>query len=136
MACVAGTIAVGSFLGWLGAGHHLTIKGTDISLTTWLAGRLASAVALGLVGAVLVLSRNRQSWSYLFKAALAGAPLIILLGVYALKRSAMSSAMGQLPDWVLGLVGTIGGLVAVVLISASVHCLIRAFEMGRTDPEA
>src|SRR5437899_6996502 len=46
MACVAGTIVVGSFLGWLGTQHHLTTTRGDIPLNTWLLGRLAAAAAL------------------------------------------------------------------------------------------
>jgi hypothetical protein len=131
MACVAGTIAVGSFLGWLGTQHHLTTARGDIPLNTWLLGRLAAAAALGAVGAMLVLSRNPRSWSYLLKSAITGGPLLILLAAFFVKRSAFTGALGHLPDWIAGLAAILGGLVAVVLISASVHCLIRAFELGR-----
>jgi hypothetical protein len=131
MACVAGTIGVGSFLGWLGTQHHLTTTHGDIPLNTWLLGRLGAAAALGAVGALLVLSRNPRSWSYLWKSALTGGPLVVLLAAYFIKRAALSSALAALPGWIAGLTAILGGLVAIVLISASVHCLIRAFELGR-----
>jgi hypothetical protein len=134
LACVSGTIAVGSMLGWLGAQHHLTTSGGDVSLNGWLLGRVGAALALGLVGALLVLSRNPRSWSYLLRSAITGGPIVLAAGAYMLKRSAMSNALGALPGWLAGIGGTIGAIIAVVLISASVHSMIRAFELGRTDP--
>jgi hypothetical protein len=134
LACVAGTIAVGSFLGWLGAQHHLTMRsGGVVSLTGWLMARLLAAAVLGGLASLLVLSRNPRSWSYMLKAAMAGGPLLLVMAVYALKPAALSSAMNAMPGWLAGMVGTVGAIAAVVLISASVHCLIRAFELGRTE---
>jgi hypothetical protein len=134
MACVAGTIAVGSFLGWLGAAHHQigTTRG-DFSLNRLLLARAAAAVVLGVVGALLVLSRNPRSWSYVWKAALTGGPILLIGAVFALKRSAVTGALSSMPGWMVGMIGTVGGILAVVLISASVHCLVRAFELGRTE---
>jgi hypothetical protein len=133
LACVAGTIFVGSFLGWLGTQHHLTTSRGNIPLNTWLLGRVGAAAVLGFVGALLVLSRNPRSWSYVARAAVTGGPVVALLGVYVLRPSAVSGALSRLPGWAVGIMGTLGALVAVALISASVHCLIRAFELGRTE---
>lgn len=133
MACVAGTIAVGSFLGWLGANHQVSTTHGDYSLNGLLLIRAGAAAALGVVGAVLVLSRNPRSWGYLWKAALTGGPIVLIGAVYVLRRSVIAGAIASVPGWVAGMVGTIGGIFAVVLISASVHCLVRAFELGRTE---
>jgi len=136
MACVAGTIAVGSFLGWIGTRHHLTTSRGDISLNAWLMGRMGAAAALGVVGAMLVLARNPKSLRYVFRSAVTGGPLVVLLGLYALKPTVITTAVSHLPDWAAGMIATLGGVVAIVLISASVHCLIRAFELGRIEPQS
>jgi hypothetical protein len=88
---------------------------------------------LGLIGALLVLSRNPRSWAYAWKAGLAGGPIVILAAVYVLRRSIITGALASMPGWMAGMIGTLGGVLAVVLISASVHCLVRAFELGRTE---
>jgi hypothetical protein len=135
LACLSGTIAVGSLLGWMGADRHLITSHGDISLKFWLAGRLAAAAALGAMGVWLVLSRNQRSWYYLIRAAACGLPLAGLLCVYVFGRGALGRAVGAIPGWITGTLGAVGAVVAIALISAGVHCLIRAFEMGRIENE-
>src|SRR5262249_6452882 len=72
LACVAGTITVGSFLGWLGAQRHLATSHGDIPLNGWMLGRMGAAAVIALVGAWLVLSRNPRSKSYVLRSALTG----------------------------------------------------------------
>src|SRR3954465_10295691 len=108
LACVAGTIAVGSVLGWIGAQRHLTTSHGDISLNAWLLGRLAAALALGAVGAVFVLSRNQRSWWHLIKAALLGGPIVMLAAAYVVKPGAITLAISHLPSRVAGGLGVPG----------------------------
>jgi hypothetical protein len=46
-------------------------------------------------------------------------------------RSGAASTLATLPGIVTGLILTVVGLLAVILVSRRSICLIRAFEMGR-----
>ncbi len=130
LACVAGTILVGSALGWAGAGKVLL----GVSLKPVLGGRALASLAIASVGAWCVLARNPRS----IRLALFGAILIapIVLGVGAAMtpagRRLLDKAMAASPG--TQFIGAVGGFTVVaVLLSAGTHLLIRAFEMGRPD---
>lgn len=134
LACIALVFGPAAFLAWLSVRGKLEVGGAvdSVSITPWLAGRLSAAVLVAAIGAFLVLRRNPRSRHYLTRSALAAAPLAIG-GVVAviLMRSGAAASVAALPGIVTGMGLTVVGLVAVILISASLHCLIRAFEMGR-----
>ena len=135
LASMAGSVAVAAFLGWLSVQGRLQVKGTDvpISLAPLLAGRLGCAGLIGLFGAGIVLTRHPQSTRYLITSIATGAALAGLLGVLFVARARIISASESLPGVLSAAVATLVGLGAVILLSASVHCLIRAFELGRED---
>jgi hypothetical protein len=135
LACVAGTVAVASFLGiWFVLRRNaLAVNMSVRPVEMLLLARLGAAGVLGLIGAWAVLKRNSRSWWYLGRAAMAVAPLLAAGAVFALGRAQVSSAASALPGWVSGLIGGILAMVGMVLVCAAVHCVIRAFEMGRGD---
>jgi hypothetical protein len=136
--CVAGPIFVGAILAYFGVGRALTLSGREepISLTGWLLARVAAALLLAAMAAVLVLMRSRRCWNYAAKAAGAGAPLVLALGVAVMYRGPVASALGGLPGLVQIGLGGLAAVVGVVLFSAAAHYTIRAFEEGRLDAEA
>lgn len=135
---VAVTIAVGAFLAWLSVQGNLQVKGRElpVSLSGWLAARIAAAMLIGLAGAVLVLRRNPASGGYVARSLFCGVPLLIIAGGGYLLRSRVASAVDSLPGLVTAIAGLLLGLLFIVLLSASLHCLIRAFECGRETDQA
>lgn len=130
LACVAGTVFLGSAMGWQAAGRQLG----GVSLTPFLAGRVAVSLVLGAAAAACVLSRDRQAWRLAALGTLLALPVLGALAAVALPagRRALENAIG--PS--VGLQAAVGVgafLVLGGLLSASVHILVRAFEMGRTD---
>lgn len=133
MACVAGTFFVAAVLGYFGAGRQLPTSDGGISLKWLLLGRLGASFLLGAIGAGLVLARDKRSWGYLAKSAALGGPVLIALGAYVVSPGRVTGMLGSLPGWALGLGLTVAGLLSVVMVSASVHLLVRAFELGRVE---
>lgn len=80
IACVAGTILVGSFLGYRGSAGAIG----SLSLKPWIMGRLAIGLTLALLAALTVLVRNRQSWPALFAGLAFAAIPGVLFGMFAL----------------------------------------------------
>lgn len=123
-----------AFLAWLSVQGRFQVGGQidSVSITPWLAGRVAAGLAVGAMGAHLVLRRNPRSRHYLLRSAMAAAPLVVGAGVALfIMRSGAAASFATLPGIVSGLILTVVGLLAVILVSATLHCLIRAFEMGR-----
>lgn len=123
-----------AFLAWLSVRGKLEVGGAidSVSISPWLAGRLAAAMLVAAMGAFLVLRRNPRSVHYLKRSAMAATPLAIGGAVaVVLMRSGAAAFVGSLPGIVTGMVLIVVGLIAVILVSAAVHCLIRAFELGR-----
>jgi len=137
MASVAGTVAAASVLGWLSSGpnQHLVVESVSqpLSLLPWLFGRLAAAALLALIGGVLVLSRDKRSLGLLGRAAATGIPLVLALAAAVIARGRLAGVVNSMPTWVLAVTVVIVGIAGVALASASVHWLVKAFEMGRTD---
>lgn len=123
-----------ALLAWLSVQGRFQVGGQvdSVSITPWLAGRLVAGALVGVIGAFLVLGRNVRSRYYLVRSALAAAPLAVggAVGLVVM-RSGAAAGLATLPGIVTGMIVTVVGLVAVILVSASLHCLIRAFEMGR-----
>lgn len=123
-----------AFLAWLSVQGRFQVGGAvdSVSITPWLAGRVAAGVLVGAMAAFLVLGRNVRSRYYLVRSALAAAPLAIGGGIaLVVMRSGAAASLASMPGIVTGMILTVVGLLAVILVSASLHCLIRAFEMGR-----
>ncbi|MCX5689419.1 MAG: hypothetical protein NTV94_06470, partial [Planctomycetota bacterium] len=135
LASIAGTIGIAAFLGWLSVQGRLQVKGSEIPivLLPLLMGRMGVAALIGSFAAYLVLRRNPQSRRYMFTSAMTGGSLIGVLGVLFVLRGRLVSLADSLPGVVTAAGATIVGLLCVILISSSVHCLIRAFEMGREE---
>jgi hypothetical protein len=134
LGCVALVFGPAAFLAWLSVRGKLEVGGSvdSVSITPWLAGRLAAAALVGAIGAFLVLGRNPRSIHYLKRSAWAATPLAIGgVVAFVLMRTGAAAFVASLPGIVTGMVLTVVGLIAVILVSATLHCLIRAFEMGR-----
>lgn len=61
LACIAGTVLVGSFLGFRGSPGNLG----DLSLRTWVLARLAMGFGIAGVAGLIVLLRTTRSWGLL-----------------------------------------------------------------------
>lgn len=135
LACVAGTIAVGAFLWWFSlqprGAFTLKSRPVPINLTPLVMARLGGAALLALIGALAVLRRSTTSWWYLGRAAAAGAP-VLAGGViaYALRGPIGSALTGMAGPIKAGLFAIVG-LAAIAFFAIAVHCVIRAFEVGR-----
>lgn len=128
LACIAGTILMGSGLGWLSAAQQIG----GHSLTPLLGLRVLAAGILGLLGAYCVLSRDPRAWKPAIWGVGTALPILVAVGLMmrAPSRRAIESALGS---W--GIAGAAVGFVALVVLGvclcASVHLLVKAFEMGR-----
>lgn len=135
LACVAGTILLGSAMGWQSAGREVG----GIALTPFLLARAAAAATLGLCAAACVLSRvpGGRAWRTAILGASLGAPVIAAAGLIVIPagRRALYVALGPSPGLQTAL-GLVAFVVLGICLSASVHLLVRAFEMGRTDGDS
>lgn len=133
LACIAACFFVGSVLSYVSVNGMMQTSATagGTSLNGYLVGRLIAAGFIGLVAALLALSRSRASRPYLLRALLAALPLAILAIGTFLTRGIIAPYLAALPGAILVLLVLLAGLLAVILVSASLHCLIRAFEQGR-----
>lgn len=137
LACIAGTVFVSAVLGYFGSDRRLvTSSGGELSLKWFLIARVLAALALAMLGAMIVLLRNRRSLAYLAKAAATGGPVLLIGAVYVLAPDRVRAVLNALPGWATLIALGFAGVLAVVLLSASIHLLIRAFEEGRTDNAA
>lgn len=134
LACVAGTVLAASALGWQGAGRQVA----GVSLTPFLLARVALAAALGLAAAACVLSRapGGKAWRLAILGAVFGVPVVVAAAalVHPAGRHAIESALGTSAG-VHAAVGVAAFLVFGGLLSASVHLVVQAFEMGRVEGE-
>lgn len=159
--CVAGTLLVAGVLGYYstkstpGAPAQLLLRGTAVPMKPWALLHVGGALLLAGASAFEVLRRNSRSVYYLARAAMAGVPLAALgiaaallyrrsQGAKLIYESAVEEAVMQnkpvppapvplLPEWVTWLGGSLSAVLALVLFCACAHCLIRAFEMGRSS---
>lgn len=126
--CIAGAVAVGSLLGYVGAGK--TLMGW--SLRPLLFARFADAAFLGAASGAIVLARQpRSSIPALVKGVLFGVAMLAIAGAAWKLRGSISGAPGPVRVGIFAMVG----VVAIALLSASGHSIIRAFMFNRS-PEA
>lgn len=128
LACIGGTIAAASFLGYRMGGRTLW----GVSLAWGLYLRVLAAAALAALGALCVLTRDPRAWRTLGLAALLASPVLTLLlaALFPRGRALLSALLGTGPIQ-RTFVGLLGSVVLIALISASIHLGIRAFEYGR-----
>lgn len=129
LALIAATVMAGSAFGFLGAGTKL---GT-ISLMPIAVARVLLGCALGAAAAYCVLVRNAAAWRVAWMGVGLGMPFVAIAGAVVFgpsRRAIMSLVSGGLLQTGVAVVGAavIGGL-----LCASVHMIIKAFEMGRVD---
>jgi hypothetical protein len=133
LASVAGTFFVAAVLGYVGSGRQLPLAEGGIPLKGMLLARVSAALLVGAAGAGLVLARDRRSWGYLIKSAALGGPVLLALGVYAARPVQVRGALDALPGWLVAVGLIVAGLLGIVMVSASVHLLVRAFELGKIE---
>lgn len=101
LACVAGTILVGSFLGYRGSAGAVG----SLSLKTWVVGRIAIGAVLAALAALTVLVRNRKSWGALCLGAMFGAlpaAVALMFGLAVLGYGRPIAPIGGLPTALSG----------------------------------
>ncbi|MDX2147135.1 MAG: hypothetical protein SFZ23_06395 [Planctomycetota bacterium] len=129
LVCVAGTVFSAAVLGFVGVQGRMG----ETSLMPWLLTRMGLVAAIAGVAAAVALGRSREAIRYFLRAVLVGVPTAAILGFVALR-------FGVVEEFVKGLSGPVlyggGAVVALVvggLICASVHLLIRAFEVSAVN---
>ncbi|MEC9372729.1 MAG: hypothetical protein VYC34_02760, partial [Planctomycetota bacterium] len=135
LACVAGTIFVAGFMSFFAAGQNEGGGGLAGRLRsdTFTLGRIGlSLLFAALAGLVLISRKPGVSFSYLWRAAALGA--LPLAAMVALVLPSTRAAILDLPPVALAAAIFAGFFVLGGLASASAHCAIRAFEVGRVDP--
>lgn len=135
--CAGGTILLSSAMGYL-AGHRLEGAANLGAIVREMAHDRATAalVASGgslfaLSGLVLLARRPRASGRYLALGLALGAP-VAAAGAAWMATSVRATVQSMPPIGQTAL-AFFGFLVFCALASASVHCLIRAFEVGRAE---
>ncbi len=134
LACVGGCVLVASGLGWAGAGKSLL----GVSLLPLLGARVVASGVLGAIAAWCVLSRDARAFRPAVIGVLLVFPVIAAAGLGAMPvgRKLLDRFAAAGPG--LQFAGAVGAFaVTAILLSAGIHLLIRAFEMGRpTSPRA
>lgn len=131
LACVAGTILLAAKFGAISANNQLgsVPLGKVILARAIIAGIIASA------GAWCVLSRDRRSIRPALIGAACGLPVLVTIGAAlepGLRRKIESAVSASTTMTVVGVLITV---VLAILLCASVHLLVRAFEFGRLDDQ-
>jgi hypothetical protein len=128
--CVAGAVGVGSLLGYIGAGQLLMGR----NMLPFLLARAGAAGLLAAAAGLIVLSRDLpRSIPALIKGVMLGAVLVAILATVWTMRATILSAGGAARVTIALLLG----VVAIGLLAAAVHQLVRAFAVGnepRFDP--
>ncbi|MHC4976463.1 MAG: hypothetical protein ACYTF7_07635 [Planctomycetota bacterium] len=139
IACVGGATAMCSVLGYMTIGGeifvsgslfgaHGQVMGVDVFLP--FLGRLGIGALLGALAGVVLLARDpRRSMPLLIKGVVLGLPVIVVVGLW-FGVGGVRGAFGGLHMLVQVFIGAVATVVGIGLISASGHCLIRAFEIG------
>ncbi len=129
LACLAGTILIASALGWQSTNRNIA----GHSLTPLLGVRILISLVMLAAAAIMVLKRNRASWRLVFLGVAMLAPVVLLAAVFLYSKTRLMIDHMMTNTIAAIALATIGFLGSVLLISFGGHCLIRAFELGRTD---
>lgn len=131
--CIAGTIFAAGFLSWLAVRSGIKLKGDQsLNVKMVMLARVGIAAALVGLASFEVLRRNRRSIGQLGRAFATGVPLLIIAGGLYAGRDAIA-AQQVVPAWIVWTLVSIGVVIAMGLLCACGHFVIRAFEMGRPD---
>lgn len=137
--CVAGTVFAASVLGWLSLYRGSLLvqlelrNGGAVGLSWMFAGRVVLGLVVALLASFEVVRRNPLSRGALARAAGAGVPLAVLVAAFWFGRT-WADTQTLVPAWVIWTLAALGSIAMLGLFCATVHCLIRAHELGR--PEA
>lgn len=134
---IGGSIALCSFLAWLAISKiTLSLAGAPLIVKSYLLTRLAVGFWFVLVACLAVLTRNPASGPFVRGAAISGGLLGVLGGVGFVFRAGISGWLNSASGGIRGVVTSVLVVAVGVLVCALGHCLIRAFELGRTRPGA
>lgn len=134
--CIAGTVFAAGFLSWLAVRSGIKLKGDQsLNVKMLMLARVGIAVALVGLASLEVLRRDRRSLGLLGRAMATGVPLAIIAGGLFLGRDALATQQA-VPAWIVWTLVSIGVVVAMALLCACGHFVIRAFEMGRPENTA
>lgn len=138
--CVAGAVLVCACLAFIAsdadvaANAQLGLLVRAMPRDPLTGARLAAAGLLAaLAGLTLLVRTPRRSLRYLGLAAALGAGPV--LAVVAFLNPMIRGYASEIHTVALSVILFIGVLLVGGLASASAHCFIRAFEVGRVDPE-
>ena len=127
LACIAGTILLGSGLGGFSAQWAIGNQ----SIKILVAARAAAAVMIGLCGAACVLGRDPRGWPTFIKGLLYGSPILALGVWFAIKGGAFLAAVNGLSTMGMVIAYGAGSLILAISLCMSVHLVVKAFEYGR-----
>ncbi len=138
LACVAGSVFVAAVMAFI-ASPAAQGNAKPALMLRAMAGDRETIILIGLglalaalSGLILLGRRPGESMWYLGLGVLLGAPSVIGLA-FVLAPSLRAKLTGLSP-MSLSAVIFVGFFIVGGLLSASLHCLIRAFEIGRIDP--
>ncbi|MGP1272837.1 MAG: hypothetical protein ACTS22_05845 [Phycisphaerales bacterium] len=137
-ACIAGAIGVSSIL-------QLVISSNNqlgsVSLMPFAAGRLAVSVVV-VAAACLMVLRTRQAWIRLGSGLVLAAPIAAIVVPIGARRvgiplpdvaSMLANTLGGIGPAASLMLTLLGGLLGIILVSASGHLLITAFDTEISD---
>jgi len=142
MACatLGGTVVGAAVLGWVDAQANLTPATSPFFsrlVTPTMLVRVVCGFAIAGCGGVAVLARRPQEWRRFALGVVLTAPVLIALGAIVLGKTDSLLAPREGTAETLRIAGMfIGGVLAIVLLSAGGHLLITAFERCRDESEA
>lgn len=126
VACVAGGVATPTVLSGLAQVGPLM----GVEVRPWILARLAvGLIILAMAAVVLMARRPARSIALAVRGVALGAPVVIFAGAWW-KAPAFRDALDALHPLVGGVLWAVIGLVGLILVSVSGHCLIRALEVG------
>jgi len=123
--CIAGCVAVASFVGALSAGRKLF----DIGLEPWVAARFAAA-GVFVLAALFEATRAQagRAWPLLLKGASCLLPVLVVAA--ALYRGWGTAQLANLNGLVRILILGVGFVLFGALLAAGIHLTLKAFEIG------
>lgn len=134
LACIAGTcFTVAILSGWVALRREMALSsGSSINLTMLTYARVGFALIIAILAAFEVLRRSPRSGYYLSRAVAAGLPLGLLGGGMYFGRSHIAAGTLLGPSWLTWTAAGVASIALIALTCFAAHCVIRAFESGRT----
>ena len=127
LACIAGSILVGSALGGLSAQWGVG----PIPLKLLLAARGLGAMLLAGLGGWMVLARDPRAWPVFVKGLIAASPILALIAWFGVKGGAFLDPVLSLSAIYKFAALGVGGIVLAFSLCAGVHLIVKAFAFGR-----